>query len=340
MLRKLRAYINYWKNEPPKFPSRKYFLGVLVLFILLGAGVGVVIYFLLNHFSPYDASATNAGSQSEHIYDLVRTTATILGVITVGGAAAVQYRKQRFMEASAALERDAKLVERDSKFSALLTKAIEHLGHDSVSIRKGALYELKRLAIDSEKDRGDVLEIIAEFISENRNKQALILEKPTVAAIDSDVLTAEKILDYLLGNSNLNIRELNFSGMNLSKIKLDKANLDRVDLSGATLIGANLSRMNLNGAILFGANLRGAALFRTCSCGANLRSADFRKATLIGAKLNKAVLDWADFRGANLSGATVTAEQLKFARIDETTILDDDIREELVRRGKLEPKKE
>ena len=74
------------------------------------------------------------------------------------------------------------------------------------------------------------------------------------------------------------------------------------DWTGINLIGANLSDSNLSGANLFDVDLSGANL-----SGANLECADLRGANLLGAYPN------AKWFGANLTGAKVSRTFLHHA---------------------------
>ncbi|MCL2087799.1 MAG: pentapeptide repeat-containing protein [Oscillospiraceae bacterium] len=298
------------KETKTKLPNRKYLKRFLTLFIALGIIVGFGIYMGLDYYVP---SSEGNENESGRLYDLVRTTVTILGVITVGGAAAVQYRKQLFLEISSELDRD-------TKHTALLTKAIEHLGDSKSSVQKGGLYELKRLALDSEKDCHDILEIIVGFISEYNDRANDETEKNP--KVKSSVLTAEKIFRFLLENEQIqeqfknSDKILNFSNANLERRNLSFLTFPKVDFRYAKLNYAKLNVAKLNHAELVRAELNHVELV-----WAELRGADLRKAELRGADLR-----WAK---------ELEAEQLLNSHIDENTKFDDDIYEELVRLGKI-----
>ena len=324
--------------ENVKFPSRKYLLPMVALLIVLGLGAGVGIYFFLNTMIPV--------ATSEDMYNAVRTTVAILGVITVGGAAAIQFRKQNFAEASAELDRDA-------KFSALLTKAIEHLGNDSIAIRKGAIYELRRLAVDSTKDRNSVVEILSGFVREGIEKKASPAppeENKLRPGPDADIIIAAEILSFLydeykcrasldrLRARHVELEQIQLRGASLQHAELSEAKLSGTDLSRADLTAADLMLANLRGANLRGVNLTGADLTRTDLTGAALARLDFLKS-----ESPKPELAGVNFTGANLTRAfsgphpSYTVDLLRWARIDETTKLDDELREEFIKCGKLKP---
>ena len=47
------------------------------------------------------------------------------------------------------------------------TKAIAHLGADNMAIRLGGIYALERIAKDSEKDHGPIMEVLTAFVREH-----------------------------------------------------------------------------------------------------------------------------------------------------------------------------
>ena len=338
------------KRKEVKFPSRKFLLPSMALLIFLGLGAGVGIYFLLGTLTVV--------STTDDMYNVVRTAVAILGVITVGGAAAIQFRKQNFAEASAELERDA-------KFAALLTRAIEHLGNESIAIRKGAIYELRRLAVDSEKDRESVVEILSGFVREGIEKLSSPeppgngeeLPKP-----EADIFIAAEVLSFLYQGygcraslEGLQAEHVNLDRVELRGVKLSRAKFTGTSLNGAFLNEANLSRAylggaglksqgtNLIGANLIGANLRCTWLGNACFTVAILDGADLSEAHLHNTIFSGTTLKNVKFGRAHLHGnllqgsCNFIAEQLMDAFIHENNELDDTLREELIKRGKLKP---
>lgn len=284
----------------------------VTIFVLLGLVLYGIIFALLLIF----VAPTKPDSKP---YDFVTPAVTILGVVTVGGAAAIQYRKQKRSEEKFDLERIAAERELDAKFTELLTKAIEHLGHKkSIAIRTGALYELKRLAQDSEKDRENVLEIINRFVIEKWEEEKLSEPGKTVP---SDVATAKEIMALLLRTEKIDHEKLNLSGAHLEGENLEGASLDGAHLEGADLVGAHLNGAHLAEAHLDGAHLDGAHLN-----GVYLSLAHLDGAHLLGAHLNGAHLDGANLNGADLSGAHLFRANLFRAHLDGAHLAEADLR--------------
>ena len=52
------------------------------------------------------------------------------------------------------------------------TKAIAQLGDKEMAIRLGGIYALERIAKDSEKDHGPIMEVLTAYVRENAPRQA------------------------------------------------------------------------------------------------------------------------------------------------------------------------
>lgn len=110
--------------------------------------------------------------------------------------------------------------------------------------------------------------------------------------------------------TSANLTNITLRGLDLSGINLIEANL-----KGADLTGANLENADLSGALLDDANLQGANLAGAVFIGANLSRADLRNANLeqtdfTGAILNNANLTRSDLTNVALRGATFTGAAL------------------------------
>jgi DMSO/TMAO reductase YedYZ molybdopterin-dependent catalytic subunit len=119
----------------------------------------------------------------------------------------------------------------------------------------------------------------------------------------------------------LDLRGLRAESFDLAGLKAENALLRDARFRGANLEWACFDQANLSNAHLQNANLRGAS-FRY----ADVEGADFRGADLRGA----------DFTGATFLGATIYAEEDEdastngSARIDETTIVDPTLNDDLM----------
>ena len=142
------------------------------------------------------------------------------------------------------------------------TRAIEQLGHEEMEVRLGGIYALERLAKDSEKDHGPIMEVLTAYVREKATKQGEYAEK---AAVKKPTVDIQAILTVIgrretTGNNRGNDLDLGYThlaGAYLAEANLSRAYLRGVNLSGASLIAAKnltaeqvLSTKNWHKAIL------------------------------------------------------------------------------------------
>ena len=239
-------------------------------------------------------------------------------------------------------------INRESHYTELFTKAVEQLGtvreipgkdpEPALEIRIGAIFALERLAKDSERDYGPIIETLAAYIREHCRdpksfdaddlsgdelKQARekwiesLRENPP--ADRSDVAAVLTVLSRREKNRNWistsdDETQPDFTGANFQGATLWNKN------EGLARKGTNLGSAHLNGASLMEADLSGANLSDADLSGANLLIADLssavlRKANLSGASLLAANLSGAELLIANLSGADLILADLSNARL-------------------------
>ena len=181
-----------------------------------------------------------------------------------------------------------------------LKNAIEHLGHDSDSVRLGGAYELFHLAQEAEVLRQTVLDILCAHIrrttSEDRYRQVHAW-RPSEEV--------QSLLTLLFIQQHDVFEGLHFKLQRswLNGSELPRARLGSGDLTGVHLKRADLGDACLQGACLNGARLHGASLYRVCLQEADLRNAHLYRATLEAAKLQCANCSGARLRGTDLSWA-------------------------------------
>ena len=163
-----------------------------------------------------------------------------------------------------------------------LKNAIEHLGHQSDSVRLGGAYELFHLSRDTEELRRTVLDILCAHIRRVTGEGQY---RETHNSKPSEEIQS---LLTLLFVQNHGV----FKGLD-------------VNLRGSWLTGANL----------LGARLLGATLTETCLQGAFLRDA-----RLQGALLRDARLQWADLRNVQLQGAILHSVRLQYADMEKAAL--------------------
>ena len=249
-------------------------------------------------------------------------------------------------------------INRESHYTELFTKAVEQLGavrqgqdekpEPALEIRIGAIYALERLAKDSERDYGPIIETLTAYIREHCGKPknfdgkdlvGKVLEQAWEKWLESlpeeppanraDIKTALMVLSRREKNRNWTSRGGNeaqpdFFGVNFQKADLsdhhvglaykdtylESAYLDFAILWGVNLSGADLHLANCVGADFWFANLERANLK-----GANLIQANFHNANLQNTNLRGANLIQANFHNANLQNTNLEEANLQYASL-------------------------
>ncbi|MYC14195.1 MAG: pentapeptide repeat-containing protein [Gemmatimonadetes bacterium] len=247
-------------------------------------------------------------------------------------------------------------ISQESHYTELFTKAVEQLGavrevpgkepEPALEIRIGAIYSLERLAKDSERDYGPIIETLAAYIREhcrdpkpfndddssgeefNRAWQEWIESLSKNPPADrSDVAAVLIVLSRREQNrhwtsTSENETQPDFTGVNFQGATLwnksgglarKGTNLRLADLSGANLSNVVFweANLNLSNADLLGADLSNARLWR-----ANLSGANFSKVGLLQAFRY-------EVRPQDSKG--LKTEMLKEAFGDEKTSLPNDV---------------
>ena len=218
-----------------------------------------------------------------------------------------------------------------------LKNAIEHLGHESVSVRLGGAYELFHLAEDTKELQQTALDILCAHIrqttgeSEYREKykskpseevQSLLtlLIHINAGNLTKAYLQGAHLLKAQLDGARLEVAQLqkaDLTGAHLQGVILVKAHLQRAVLANAHLQGSILNEACLHRAILIATDLRYAGLNGTYLQGANLAVARLQKASLGGAYLQGAFLHMAQLHGAILTDAQLQGAYLRAAQLHE-----------------------
>jgi len=210
-----------------------------------------------------------------------------------------------------------------------LKNAIEHLGHDSVSVRLGGAYELFHLAEDTEALRKTALDILCAHIRRTTGEdkyQEKYNAKPSEEV--QSLLTLLFVQDHQvfkglqanLQGSFLNgadLKEAHLPMANLMRARLRKAIFNVADLRDANLWGAHLPRATFIGAHLPGAVFGKAHLPRADFSEAHLPGANLWEAHLPEASLWRAYLPGADLSHAHLPGAVFIEACMPGANLGE-----------------------
>ena len=238
-----------------------------------------------------------------------------MGGILVALQALMSYKRAK------ALEDTAKHTEQGQR-QERMKNAIEHLGHESDSVRLGGAYELFHLAEDTEEWRQTVLDILCAHIrqttgeDEYREKHK---SKPSEEV--QSLLTLLFVQEYeVFKGLHINLQESWLNGANLREARLCKAVLTRVHLKRAKLDRAHLQRANLVEAHLEEAYLSEAWLQEANLFCVRMQGANLKKARLQGANLKKARLQGANLDGAHLQAAYFPESHMQGAYLNSARL--------------------
>ena len=252
-----------------------------------------------------------AGTE-EPKYEALKFLGIGMGGILIALQALMSYKRAKAMEQTAEAQADAAKAQADAVSKTeqgqrqdRLKNAIEHLGHESDSVRLGGAYELFHLAEDTEDLSQTVLDILCAHIrrttgeSEYREKHK---SKP------SEEIQSLLTLLFVQKHGVFTDLSVDLQGSWLNGAELSEADLRWARLSRAHLQGTSLSEAHLQEASFFQARMQGAYLVRARLDGARLYDAQLQ-----GANLGVAWLRGADLWDAQLQGVNLATAQLQGA---------------------------
>ena len=237
-----------------------------------------------------------------------------MGGVLVALQALMSYKRAKAMEQTAEAQADAAKAQADAVSKTeqgqrqdRLKNAIEHLGHESDSVRLGGAYELFHLAEDTKDLRQTVLDILCAHIrrttgaDEYREKHK---SKPSEEI--QSLLTLLFVQEHeVFEDCHINLQGSWLKGANLLWARLQKANLYKAQMQKADLSGAQMQEASLIEAQMQKANLFGAEMQE-----ADLIGAQMQKANLLVAQMQEADLSEAQMQGASLIEAQMQKADL------------------------------
>jgi uncharacterized protein YjbI with pentapeptide repeats len=251
------------------------------------------------------------------------------------------------------------VLQQQGQLTDRINKAVEQLGSDKQDVSLGGIYQLGRIAQDSERDHWPMLQVLLVY-TERRAPLKAISPAESQARCDpqryydssetanyniqavANVLRAREpnleSSDQQISITHSDLRHINFSGATLKGARFIGDDMEGAVLiktvlaAGAQLTFSLLDHANLSTADFSGADLERACLVRAQLTGTNFQAARLQNADLRnivdsnGATFDGARLDGADLRGADLQKAKgMTSQQLDLAKWDCTTQLPDDL---------------
>lgn len=205
----------------------------------------------------------------------------------------------------------------EGQITERFTKAIEQLGRDTLSLRLGGIYALERIARDSAKDYGPVMQVLAAYVRERR---ALVQDGKEQDAPGWVSCGGEGIRTYtdfsMLGGLQEKLPPDIQAILTVFKRRAKSygtGEIDRLDLRYTRLATARLDNAHLEFAVFIGTHLQGAYLL-----GAHLKGALLPEAHLEGAELGSADLYSTHLEGAYLQDACLLEAKLRFTWLQHT----------------------
>ncbi len=273
-------------------------IGIVIAAILILTAIIALLIFIPQWQSAHIA---DDATRLEREDNARRTLAQIIGGFVVLAGAGIAWWRLRVAQEELRVSREGQVTERFSR-------AIDHLGNDSLDVRLGAIYALERIARDSRRDHGPVMEILTAYVREHAPWKPPS-EDQQPAAEDQRLATDIQAALTVIGRRKADYDPLG-QVLDLRNTALHRADLDKANLQGARLAQVNLLRAELREAKLQDADLGGAIL-----SGATLDEANLLRAVLVRANLQDAILDNANLQQAHLTRANLQRAHLVEAKL-------------------------
>lgn len=286
---------------------------VLVIFLMCGLSILKVTFLVVMFFNIGEQFVGQLLGLSEK-NEILTFVGLGMGGVLVALQAVMSYKRAKAIEETAksqaaAASAQARATEEQATANKntekgqrqeRLKNAIEHLGHDSDSVRLGGAYELFHVAQDTKELRQTVLDILCAHIRQTTREDKYRQSHAWKPSEEVQSLLTLLFVDAHDVFQGLHIK-LQRSWLNGSDLR--GARLEKGDMTGAHLKRANLGEADIRGAHLNKTQLQGADLYRVCLQEAGLRNAHLYNSNLEAAKLQCTMLSGARLVGSDLSYA-------------------------------------
>lgn len=286
-------------------------LGILLLLIALA------LIFILPRYLVSPKLASDEIERRRLQNEVARTAIETLGGVFLIVAAVFTWQELQNSRAQIQNSQDQLDVARQGQITERFTQAISQLANEQISSRVGAIYALERIARDSTRDHGPIMETLSAFLRERA--QVKIGGDSPMSTLEARSLRPSADVQAavtVIGRRNLNNEPTTnqhcspLGGPNFPC----SLNLERVDLAGVDLSQGNFDRVDMRGARLAGANLTFASFVGADLGFTDLRVANFRLADLTEASLLQSVLEQTNFHLTK----GLTCDQLKKSKSGPT----------------------
>ena len=313
-------------------------LSFLIFLLVLGFGTFMGVLFCAG-IESYVSKLLGLAEKSE----ILKFVGIGMGGILVALQALMSYKRAMALENTAKAQADAANAQADAANAQArateeqaranlhteqgqrqerLKNAIEHLGHESDSVRLGGAYELVHLAEDTKALCQTVLDILCAHIrrtTSEREYREKHNSKPSEEVQSLLTLLFVKNHEIFRG-LHVNLKESYLNGADIKGAHLEKAVLANAYLQGTIFNEAHLQKANfreahLQGAYLEMAHMQAANFIEARMQGAQPFRACLHGAELFSAQMQGARLDHACLQGARLGCAKLQGAQLSFAKM-------------------------
>ena len=284
-----------------------------------------------------DAWARSGGSNPRELFEIENESRGTLGQILSGVAVltGLIFAWQQLGQTSENLH-----VSQEGQITDRFTRAVDQLGSDDPTVRLGGIYAMERIARDSPRDYGPVMEVLTAFARGQSPLPANAAATPGALApsVPIEVKAALKVigrrtpaqvLEEMEEGDCLDLTGISTIGADLTDSNLRHTCWDRSDLRGAAIAGADLSDATFIGSNLSQANLdsvtaQGVNFSQADLALANLSRANLQDANFLAADLSSATLQGTDLTGADLLGTNLRNALLLGADLSEANVLNAD----------------
>ena len=197
-----------------------------VLLVLGGLGVLVLVGGALWHVPQWQAEYVK-----EYPYQLAKLTDEYRRTLAqgIGGFFLFVGLYLGWLRVKAA--QDNVRVAEEGQITERFTRAIQQLGDDKMAIRLGGIYALARIAKDSEKDHGPIMEVLTAYVREKAPRQ----EEDTPKEAEKPPTDIQAVLTVIVRRTR------------------QASGHDRIDLNNTHLAGGAMPDTDLRSAMLGGA---------------------------------------------------------------------------------------
>lgn len=319
-IRKLKRILNPKLKRILNPIIREPIITLLVFLLVVLLTVFVIVIFSKQPQWIYNL--LGIASTGESKYEALKVLGISMGGILIALQALMSYRRAKALEETARAQADAVLKTEDGQRQDRLKNAIEHLGHESESVRLGGAYELFHLAEDTKELRQTVLDILCAHI--RRSTSMAGYRKAYELKPSEEIQSLLRVLfvqqHLVFRGLDINLQGSWLKGADLRKARLWSANLtqtqlQRSRLDAAHMQNANLTEAHLEEACLQDAWMHGANLFCVQMQGANLSNVHLMGSNLIGTHLQGAFLSNVNLQGAFLGEVSLHCAYLENAQM-------------------------